>query len=388
MKILMIDALGVFGMAMYDLELCENLAAINGRDIILEVPQGYKYDSSLIDIRRSSRHLEKNLGKLYRTWEYIKWLKRITARARQWRPDIIHWQFGFFTFFDLQVTRHLKAMLPQARIVITLHDTEPARPTWNNVISRKSFFRSAHGVVAHSPEALNDYGQWLGTDSKCPLAKVIPHGPYASPLEDFSPEGIRRHFQLDSQGPVIISIGSINENKNLVGCLQIVAELQKLCPTVYFFIGGSSGGRDLNPLLKQRDQAPLPQNIVILNRFLTDEEVDQAHCLADFSLYIYDSSVTSGAALRSLCAGVPVICNNLSGFRSIVHDGWNGIMVAESDPVGAARKIYQVIQNSEALKTMKKNALSTYQGITWEKVAREHYNFYLELLGNPVSVAG
>lgn len=381
MKILMIDALGVLGQAMYDLRLCENLAALNGNNIVLEVPECFRYSSYLFSIRRSSKHMERELGKVRRTWEYLKWLKGLAARARQWQPDIIHWQFGFFSLFDYFTTRYLQAALPQTRVVTTLHDARPVRPTWNNVIARKHFFRTADGVVVHSEEARNDYRRWTGALARLAQVKVILHGPYDAPKSlDLSHGDIRRHFGLDSQGPVIISIGSINENKDFPRGLKLVAELQKLDPQVNFFIGGSSGGRDLSALQKWKKQAAAPVKIVIMDRYLTDDEMDQAHSIADFSLLIYKISSTSGAAVCSLCAGVPVICNDRPGFRAVVKDSLNGFMVKEDDPVGEARRIYQFLQNPGAMKFLKKNALASFQGITWDQVAREHFNFYQELL--------
>jgi glycosyltransferase involved in cell wall biosynthesis len=164
--------------------------------------------------------------------------------------------------------------------------------------------------------------------------------------------------------------------------LTLVAELQKLCPALNFLIGGSSGGRDRSTLLKEKSKAPWPERIVILDRHLTDEEVDQAHRIADFSLLIYRVSATSGAAVRSLCAGVPVIANDRPGFRAVVKDGLNGFMAGEIDPASEARRIHRVLKDPEALKAMKENALTSYHGITWDRVALEHYHFYRELLGS------
>jgi len=384
MKILMIDALGVLGLAIYDLRLCESLAALNGGSVTLEVPEGFRFKSSCFTIRRGSRHMEKELGKLSRIWDYLKWLQGIAVRAREWQPDIIHWQLGFFPFFDLLVTRRLKAAIPRARVVITVHDARAGKPIFSNVFARKHFFRSADGVVAHSAEARKDYQHWIGGLARPAPVTVILHGPYDAPeSSDLSPGDIRRHFGLDSQGPVIISIGSINENKDFATCFKLVAELQKKCPGVNFLIGGSSGGEDLSPLFEWQRQVPSPEKIVILDRYLTDDEVDQAHRIADFSLLIYKLSATSGAAIRSLCAGVPVIGNDRPGFRAVIQDGWNGFVVKENDTESEAQRIYQFLQNPEVFKTMKENAQATYQEVTWEQVAREHYNFYQELMGNP-----
>ena len=383
MKILMIDALGVLGLAFYDLRLCENLAAINSSDIILEVPRGYSYFSSRFIIRRNSRHMEKELWKLSRTWEYVKWLKGVVARAREWQPEIIHWQFGFFSLFDFLTTCRVKAALPQSRVVITIHDLRPGKPTFNQLFARKHFFRTADGVVVHSENARNDYLEWIRIAPKPMQLRTILYGPFDAPhLQDLSPEQVRSHFHLNHGGPVIIAIGSINENKDLAAGIKLVAELQKLCPTVNFFIGGSSGGQNLSALQEWKKQVSFPERIVILDRHLTDEEVDQVHRIAEFSLLIYKVSATSGAAIRSLCAGVPVICNDRPGFRAVVKDGLNGFMVKENDPVGEAHRIYQVLQNTVALKSMKEAAANSYRGVTWEQVAREHYSFYQELLGS------
>jgi glycosyltransferase involved in cell wall biosynthesis len=325
--------------------------------------------------------MEKNLSKFARIREYVKWLKGITCRAKLWQPQIIHWQFGFFSFLDYMTTRYLRDKSPRARVVITLHDARPVKPTINNVFARKSFFRTADGIIVHSEDARRDFQGWFGATAQPLRVKIIAHGPYSAPkFQDSSPDQIRGHFGLAPRGPVIIAIGSINENKDLGAGIRLVNELQKLCPEVNLFIGGSSGGQDLSPLEEFKKQALFPEKIVILDRYLSDEEVDQAHRIADFSLLFYKVSATSGAAIRSMCAGVPVICNDRPGFRAVVKDGLNGFMVKEDNPSWEARRISQALEDSETLTAMKKSALTSYQDVTWDQVAQEHLTYYKELL--------
>lgn len=377
----MIDALGCLGQAMYDFHLCQNLSGINGTEVALQVPLGYQFEGDGFLVLRHSRHMEQQLGKARRIREYLKWLGAISGYAKEWRPDIIHWQFGFFSLFDMLLNRHLNSALPKTKVVITVHDTNPARPTLNNIIARRAFFKGADGIVVHSQEAAKDYPRWIKRSEQEQKIQVIPHGPYPSyDGSKYQTQEIRSAFGIPKEGPVLITIGSINENKGIVGSISIISELQKLQPSANYVIAGSAGNRPVNGILEARSKSFDPERIHVINRYLADEEIEMLHQIADFSLLIYKTSATSGAAIRSLCSGVPVICNQQPGFCAIVKDGANGLILEGISPEENAQKILAAFRDENRLRQMKERSLSTYEGLTWDQIALMHHRLYEEIL--------
>lgn len=380
MKILIIDALGSKLIAFYDLKLCESLSELNN-NVTLWVPTIYKFTSKKFNIQKSSLHNDRELNVFYRTLHYIFWLFRVIFFSYKWKPEIIHWQFGFFSFFDFICLKILK-IRKKWKNILTIHDIEPAHLRFNNLFFRKPFFRQFNGLISHSNEAKRFFLKWIGSINKRTRINVIPFGPFIfNRAKNLSESQIRKLFNISKNGPIILTLGTINENKDYVKCLNIIFSVQKKLPFINYIIAGSTGEEIVRKLIKTKFKAPFPEKIIIINKFLTDEEVDLLHSIADISLLIYKSSATSGAAIKSICSGVPVLCNNLPGFSACIKNNENG-MILSNDNEKDSQKIYDVLINREILDSLKRGAKNSYKDYTWQDIATMHFNFYKEVLND------
>jgi glycosyltransferase involved in cell wall biosynthesis len=380
MKVLMVDGLGYLALALYDHRLCGALASISGLELLVEVPDCYPFVPSGYDLRRHSRHMDRDLGKLARALEYAKWLRNMAKNAASFQPQIIHWQVPLFPFMDLMIGYYLKKCLNPVRFIVTIHEANPAHLTLNNVIGRKTFMRRADGIICHSQAAEEEYRSWLPRIRPESKFKIIPHGPSPAPeTSNLSHLEIRKYFNIRPESKIIISVGSINQRKDFEKSLRVISELQQISPEIAFIIAGTSNNSENSKIESLKAKAARPENIQIINRYLSESEVDMLHCIAEFSLLLYKSSVSSGAAVRSLCAGVPVICNALPGMKAVVQDGENGLVLSTETPGEGARRIYAILQERASLQKMKQKALATHQDLTWDRVAALHHTFYQEV---------
>jgi len=309
---------------------------------------------------------------------YLFWLIKLIFFSSKWKPDIIHWQFGFFPLFDLLCIRILK-MKRDIRMISTIHDVEPAHRSLNNLLFRRSFFSIFNGLVSHSEKSKKYFLKWMGPLKKISIIKIIPFGPFSFPdTKKFKNINIRKKFNIPQDGQIILSLGTINENKNLEKSLKIIFNLQRKMPLINYIIAGSSGGKSIQKLINLRDKSSFPKKIIIINKFLTDKEVDMLYFIADVSLHNYKTCATSAAAIQSLCMGVPVFCNKLPGFIACVENYINGLILPENNKE-ATEKIYKVIINRKLLDSLKKGAKNSYADYSWKDIAIMHVDFYSEL---------
>jgi D-inositol-3-phosphate glycosyltransferase len=84
--------------------------------------------------------------------------------------------------------------------------------------------------------------------------------------------------------------------------------------------------------------------------------------------------------LEAMACGTPVIGANVGGIKHSVADDITGALVPPNDPHALAQKIFELINDSNKLEQMGKNAIEhVNKNFTWKKVAEQVGAFYHEL---------
>jgi len=380
MKILMVDACACHSLGYYDLKLCRSLASLKEIEVHLVVPRDFKQKSREIEITTYSAHMNKHLNKPKRIFEYLKWLSVVFRLTKKFKPQIIHWQMGFFCLLDFLLSYSIRAWYKNIIFVVTIHDVKPVHPTFNNTFLRKKFFSFFDGFIFHSEDAKDEFIAWHNISNL--IFTIIPHGPLLRRANKAQRQDVFRKYQIPMNEPVILSLGTINTNKDYKACLTLISEMQRIKSNINYLIAGFGDNQYATYIRNEIQKTTYPSRIKFVNRELLDEEVVLLHQISDFALYLYKNCTTSGAAIHSLCLGTPVICNGLPGLRSIVKDYDNGLIACPESPQRTARKIVDVLNKSQLMKRLRDNALNSYKNVTWNEVAWKHFTFYKQLLEN------
>jgi len=376
----MVDGCACHSLGYYDLELCRSLASLKEIEVHLVVPRDFKQKSRELEITTYSAHMDKHLNKPKRIFEYLKWLSMIFRLTKRFRPQIIHWQKGFFCSLDFLLNYLIRVGYRNMIFVVTVHDVKALAPTFNLTFSRKKFFSFFDGFIFHSEEAKDEFVEWYNS-SKLTFT-VLPHGPLLRKANKVQREDILGKYEIAMNGPVILSLGTINTNKDYKACLALISEMQKIQSNINYVMAGFGDNQYATYIRNEIQKTTYPSHIKFINRELLDEEVVLLHQISDFALYLYRNCTTSGAAIHSLCLGTPVICNDLPGLRSIVKDYGNGLIACPESPQRTARKIIDVINKPQLMKRLRDNALNSYKDATWNEIAWKHFAFYRQLLEN------
>jgi glycosyltransferase involved in cell wall biosynthesis len=65
--------------------------------------------------------------------------------------------------------------------------------------------------------------------------------------------------------------------------------------------------------------------------------------------------------LEAMAAGAPVVCTDGRGNRDLIHDGVNGYLIRERNPISIAQSIIGLLENRQLYHTIQQNALTFVQ---------------------------
>jgi glycosyltransferase involved in cell wall biosynthesis len=65
--------------------------------------------------------------------------------------------------------------------------------------------------------------------------------------------------------------------------------------------------------------------------------------------------------LEALAAGLPIVCTNCGAMEAAVHDGWNGFFVPPASPEALAKRLNELVRDSEARRAMGERSRRLYE---------------------------
>jgi glycosyltransferase involved in cell wall biosynthesis len=268
------------------------------------------------------------------------------AALRAQRADVLHAQW-LVPELDARLFR------PQAPSVFTAHDLLPRRTARKQDLWRKLLQRFDR-IVVHSERGRETLAS-LGVD-----ARVIPHPVFPS-------EPVRR-----DDGRTVLAFGVIRPYKGLGDAIEAVRGAGDARLIV--------AGDPLEPLERYRTAAT---GIDVDWRlgYLPQPEVDRALGEATIAIFPYRPELDqSGALLRALGAGVPVVAYDVGGVAEPVRTYDAGLVVPPGDVAALAEAVRILLSDSDALERARAGARRARKSLTWDASARAHIDLYEELV--------
>jgi glycosyltransferase involved in cell wall biosynthesis len=171
----------------------------------------------------------------------------------------------------------------------------------------------------------------------------------------------------------ILFFGRIEHYKGLGNLLDLIVEVNKANIDYKFIIAGKGKIEDIEEFRKF-------DNVEILNRFITDDEVVALFEKATFTILPYDSATQSGVSILSYAYATPVISYDVGALGEYIENGKNGFVVKYRDNKEVIRLLQTI--NDKNIFNMSKNCVDVftakYSTASCEKMYYVYYKNILE----------
>jgi glycosyltransferase involved in cell wall biosynthesis len=270
------------------------------------------------------------------------------TRLRRRKADVVHLQWLAAPELDDRLLR------VDAPLVFTAHDILPRRTADKRDLWRRLFGRFAR-VVVHSESARDQLSELVEPD----LLRVIPHPVF------YSDPGRR------DDGRTLLSLGIIREYKGLGDTIEATKRIDGARLLV--------AGDPLENIDGYR--AAAGERAEWRLGFLSEDEVDRALGESTVALFPYRPEIDqSGALLRALGAGVPVVAYDVGGIGEPVRRFEAGRVVPAGDLDALADAARELLDDPAALERARAGAERARRELTWDAAAQAHLELYRELL--------
>jgi glycosyltransferase involved in cell wall biosynthesis len=271
------------------------------------------------------------------------------AALRRLDGDVLHVQWLPAPELDALLFR------PHLPAVFTAHDLLPRRTAHRTGLWRRLFGRFER-IVVHSERGRETLAE-LGVPAE--RLRVIPH-----PVFPSDPGRA-------DDGRTVLAFGMIRPYKGLGDAIEAVRRAGDARLLV--------AGDPLEPLGRYRTAA---EGLDVEWRlgYLSAPEIDRAFAESTLAVFPYRPELDqSGALLRALGAGLPVVAYDVGGIAEPVRRFDAGRVVPPGDVPALALAIRELLSDSDALEAARAGALRAREELTWDASARAHLALYGEI---------
>ncbi|MFL5258453.1 MAG: glycosyltransferase family 4 protein [Hyphomicrobiales bacterium] len=189
-----------------------------------------------------------------------------------------------------------------------------------------------------------------------------------------SPEW-RRALGLSDEDVVVTYVGRLVKEKNTGLLARLFAELARGEPRLRGMIVGD--GPEASAM-----KSALPG--AVFTGFLHGEDLARAYASADVFVFPSESETFGNVTLEAMASGLPAVCADASGSRSLVEEGETGFLARGNSEGEFIALIRRLVQDDALRQRMGAAARKRALDFSWEKSLRGLHQNYLEVLRAPV----
>ncbi len=265
-------------------------------------------------------------------------------------------------------------LFTKTKISLIVHNCLPHEPMPGAASMSLSIFKTAHRIILHSvseTQQAKNLG-FFNSDIVSAFHPIYDH--FRIPAEPR--ESIRQSLGLREK--VLLFFGFIRPYKGLNLLLEAFYDLASRHPDVSLLIVGehfyttSEGLHDNGLLLDYlSSNDPVRSQIVLIDRYVANEEVGRYFAIADVLVAPYLSATQSGPIQIAYAFDKPVIASDLPTFRQCVGHGESGYLFSTGNAQDLTEKLELFLE-----KPITKEQVHRYRQLfNWER--------YVEMLLMP-----
>lgn len=292
-------------------------------------------------------------------------------------PKAIHIQWLKLFWIDY-IVYSLLSKLAGSKIIFTAHNIVPHEASKSDVEHYRRWYKLCDKVICHTETSRKE----LVDQMKVPIDKtaVIPHGCLDIPCDKKELLSIQNEYKeklgIKPNQIVFGHLGFLSEYKGSDLLIKAWCENEKLhnSKDAILLIAGKKGQVEIPD--------NLPENVKLINQYLTNEEFKALLKLTDVMVMPYRRIDQSGLLLTLLNENIPFIVSDageLSKTLEIADVGW---CLDNIQTETIAKQILDIVSNSESLQVKKhtKDWKKLHELFDWSAISDKTSRLYESLM--------
>ncbi|HEV3474244.1 MAG TPA: glycosyltransferase family 4 protein [Actinomycetota bacterium] len=296
-------------------------------------------------------------------------LGRVRTELRDFRPDLVHVHEPMVPGPAMFAT-----LASKAPVVATFHAFADAsrlldlaapalRPVWRRLAVRVAVSEAAAEFVARR----------FGRGD----IRVIPNGADVELFRDAEPAELPK-------GRRILFVNRLDRRKGFPVMVQAFGRLAADRPDVVLVVIGD--GADRNAV---RDLTVDARSRVVMLGSVPHDKLPPYHAASELFCAPAIGRESFGIVLvEAMAAGLPVVASDIPGYREVVRDGIEGILVPPRNPAALAEAIGRLLDDPGTAKQLGAAGRERAQRFSWHTVAGELEDLYREVVGERAAAGG
>jgi glycosyltransferase involved in cell wall biosynthesis len=272
---------------------------------------------------------------------------------------------------------HILTLLHKLKmpVVTTLH-TVLRNPDSNQRMVLEEIARLSDRLVVMSEQA----ALFLREVYAVPNEKIdiIPHG--VPDFQFMDPNYYKDRFGAEGKS-VLLTFGLLSPNKGIENVIRALPVILTKHPNVVYIVSGVThphirrheGERYREELLALAEQLGVSSNLILVNRFVSAEELVEHVGAADIYItpYRQEAQIVSGTLAIALGAGKAIVSTPYWHAKELLADD-RGVLVPFENPAAIAEAVLRLLDNDGERHAMRKRAYLHSRETIWPKTARKY----------------
>lgn len=373
--LVLVDPMSYDNLGLYDKCLAESLV---GCRVSFCCNTKLQFSSlSNVDVKRFYDYSDcAAIGKIiYYLWGHLKLIIHVLAE----RPEIIHFQWLKVPFLDLIFLRLLKN-ISRAKIVITAHNVLPHDSGQKYCCIFRKIYKFVDGIIVHAADTRQEIVNRFTVSSQ--KIAVIPHGMlnHSSSGKTIQRMPGKLLDFLANKKIVFGTIGFLTPYKGIDLLLRAWLEEPLLRDSPDY--GLVLAGRDRMGL----EQLGLPKNVLLLNQYLSDSELEHVVSNIDVFVLPYRQISQSGVLLTILTMKKPVIVSPVGGLTQPFEIGNFGWVLENCSSEAIRKALLDAVSRKDVLEleNLERKWDELFEFYSWKNIGVRTYEFYSQILKDPI----
>ncbi len=184
---------------------------------------------------------------------------------------------------------------------------------------------------------------------------------------------LRKKYGIDQEAKVMVFVGRLSREKNLIFLLEAVGEILKARKDIILMLVGE--GYQRAELEEKSRDLRIEKNVKFIG-FIPHDKITPFYNMSDIFTMSSLSEIMPLVILEAQACGLPTVVLDDLAFHDTVFEGENGFLVKERDPSSFASKILGLLENKNLYRKFSGEAEHIAKGFSDEIQTKKLLEIY------------